>query len=256
MKKLLSFILAVCLMLSLCSAGFALQDTKEIEITYREISITLDGTEIIPVDAAGYAVEPFIYNGTTYLPIRGIANALKLAVDWNGDTSTVTLTSGGTAVPPLEPAKASQGTETKSAAYRNISIVINGEKISPKDVAGNTVEPFIIDGTTYLPVRAISEALALYVQWDGNTNTVILSTKAPVEPGDNEGQADNKPADTEPNDTPIKTSGTYVGSINSDKYHYPSCRYANKIEPESRIWFDSESEAIAAGYSPCGVCKP
>lgn len=57
-------------------------------------------------------------------------------------------------------------------------------------------------------------------------------------------------------DNPIKTSGVYVGSLESDKYHYPDCRYAQSIDPENEIWFDTEEEAISAGYSPCGVCKP
>lgn len=56
--------------------------------------------------------------------------------------------------------------------------------------------------------------------------------------------------------TPVKTSGTYVGSTNSDKYHDPSCRFAKDILDENQVWFDTKDEAQAAGYSPCGVCKP
>lgn len=43
-----------------------------------------------------------------------------------------------------------------------------------------------------------------------------------------------------------------VGSINSSKYHWPECPWAKKIAPENQIWFDSEAEAQAAGYTPCG----
>ncbi len=53
-----------------------------------------------------------------------------------------------------------------------------------------------------------------------------------------------------------KTTGTYVGSIESDKYHYPTCRWAEKILKENEIWFDTIDEAKAQGYQPCGVCKP
>ncbi|KUK43732.1 MAG: Extracellular nuclease [Methanothrix harundinacea] len=52
------------------------------------------------------------------------------------------------------------------------------------------------------------------------------------------------------------TGGLFVGSTRSDKYHYPSCRWAEKILPENAIWFSSSEEARAAGYVPCGVCKP
>ena len=60
--------------------------------------------------------------------------------------------------------------------YPGIQIVLDGEPVTPKDAAGNAVEPFTIDGTTYLPVRAIGEALGLEVGWDGSTNTVILTS--------------------------------------------------------------------------------
>ncbi|HAS04570.1 MAG TPA: hypothetical protein DCR71_02240 [Dehalococcoidia bacterium] len=64
-----------------------------------------------------------------------------------------------------------------------------------------------------------------------------------------------QPQDTTPAPTPA-SSGSYVGSIKSDKYHYPSCRYAKSILPENEIWFADAAEAQAAGYVPCGVCKP
>ena len=60
--------------------------------------------------------------------------------------------------------------------YSGIQIVLDGETVTPRDGAGNLVEPFTIDGTTYLPVRAIGEALGLEVGWDGSTNTVILTS--------------------------------------------------------------------------------
>lgn len=48
----------------------------------------------------------------------------------------------------------------------------------------------------------------------------------------------------------------FVGSINSDKYHYPSCRWAGKIKSENLVSFSSASEAKKAGYSPCQTCMP
>ena len=51
-------------------------------------------------------------------------------------------------------------------------------------------------------------------------------------------------------------SDKYVGSINSNVYHYPSCRYVKQIYPENKIWFSSSSDARAHGYRPCKVCCP
>lgn len=66
------------------------------------------------------------------------------------------------------------------------------------------------------------------------------------------------PPDTEPvpETTSQKSSGSYVGSVDSDKYHNPSCRFAKEILPENEIWFDSAEDAQNSGYSPCGGCHP
>lgn len=52
-----------------------------------------------------------------------------------------------------------------------------------------------------------------------------------------------------------KPSGmTYIGNINSYKFHYQSCSTLPK--ESNRVYFDSRAEAIAAGYTPCGRCEP
>ena len=77
-----------------------------------------------------------------------------------------TLTGGGVFAKNLK--------ETINAVYMNVKLVIDGEEIVPKDVNGNIVEPFIYNGTTYLPVRAIGEAFNKDVHWDGETATVYV----------------------------------------------------------------------------------
>lgn len=58
--------------------------------------------------------------------------------------------------------------------YPGISIYIDDQKLEPKDANGKPVEVFTYNGTTYLPVRAIAEALGKNVQWDGKTQSVYL----------------------------------------------------------------------------------
>ncbi len=41
-------------------------------------------------------------------------------------------------------------------------------------------EPFIYNGTTYLPVRAVGEAVGKEVAWDNDTKTVTLTTPPPT----------------------------------------------------------------------------
>jgi len=60
-------------------------------------------------------------------------------------------------------------------------------------------------------------------------------------------------------ESPSATTSTaylYVGSINSNVYHYPYCGNAAQIHPQNRIWFTSAEDARSQGYRPCKVCKP
>ena len=58
--------------------------------------------------------------------------------------------------------------------YPGVNIFIDDQKLNPKDANGNPVEVFIYNGTTYLPVRAVSEALGQPVQWEGSTSSVYI----------------------------------------------------------------------------------
>ncbi len=40
----------------------------------------------------------------------------------------------------------------------------------------------------------------------------------------------------------------FVGSINSNKYHWPECSFGKRIAEQNQIWFESEEEAQNAGY--------
>lgn len=62
---------------------------KNIRVQYCGIKLMVNGAPVTPKDANGSTVEPFIYNGTTYLPVRAVGNALGQDVSWNGSTKTV-----------------------------------------------------------------------------------------------------------------------------------------------------------------------
>ncbi len=77
---------------------------------------------------------------------------------------------------------AKQISETAELFYNNIKIFIDGGEIVPKDANGNVVEPFTMNGTTYLPVRAISNAFGKDVEWDGETQSVYIGKKDHTKP--------------------------------------------------------------------------
>ena len=74
---------------------------KRTDVTFTlrpEYHIVIDGTERTFVNANGTKVDPAIYNGSIYLPLRAIGEIMGKSVSWDGATQTVRLdsaTSGG-----------------------------------------------------------------------------------------------------------------------------------------------------------------
>lgn len=134
------------------------------EPVYAGISVIVDGEKLNPTDVNGDSTEPFIIDGTTYLPIRALAQALGLSVEWDNDTRTVVIGEKGSPV---------LGDE--------INITIDGKAFTAKDVNGTVVYPVNVNGSVYIPVRAIAEAFDKDVSWDGDTKTVTVKTPAPTE---------------------------------------------------------------------------
>lgn len=52
------------------------------------------------------------------------------------------------------------------------------------------------------------------------------------------------------------TAFAYVGNTASHKFHYEGCRAEQKIRADHRVNFDTREEAVNAGYTPCGICRP
>ena len=85
MKKMLLLVAALAMCFDPVTV-LASQGTQQAQITYKNITVYTDG-ELVDTTGA----EPFIYNGTTYLPVRAIANAVGKEVNWVGETNTVYL---------------------------------------------------------------------------------------------------------------------------------------------------------------------
>ena len=119
-------------------------------------------------------------------------------------------------------AAANVGRQTVEVDYNDIKITLNGETVELVDASGAPVEPFAINGTTYLPVRAVSDALGLDVNWDAATSTVVLSA-------------------------PEAEREVYITRTGS-KYHYDSnCN-------GGAYWPVSYETATGMGLEPCDKC--
>ena len=80
----LAMVLAVAL-----PVGAALV-SKKIDVA-TGVTLYVDDVRLDPKDANGNPVETFVYNGTTYLPVRAIGQAFGQTVEWDAATQSVYL---------------------------------------------------------------------------------------------------------------------------------------------------------------------
>ncbi len=112
------------------------------------ISVTVNNTPIT------FDQNPLIINGRTLAPVRAIFEALGATVEWKNDTREVISTKGDVTI---------------TMAIDSTTMYKNGNPIT-LDVA-----PQIIGGRTLVPVRAIAEAFNCKVEWNNDTQTVIIT---------------------------------------------------------------------------------
>lgn len=138
--------------------------------------ISIDGSERDFFNAKGEELQPIVYDGTTYLPVRAIGELIGKNVDWNQSTLTLTL-AGKRTTPEVK------GSEDKNAKRRAVAVDLRDDMIIKvddsvrrfTDANGNRVYPMVHDGATYLPLRAIGELMGKNVEWNSKTFTVTLA---------------------------------------------------------------------------------
>ena len=152
---------------------------KNISVQYGGVNIYIDGTKINPKDANGNAVEPIVYNGTTYLPVRAMSNAINKSVEWDEKTQTIYLgvKPGSTVYNRLNPAplKTTQILIKKDYSYDykvgiTINEIIRGEeawKLILKENYYNSPAP---EGKEYIVAKIIAAVLTI-----GNDKAVSFS---------------------------------------------------------------------------------
>ena len=98
-------------------------------------------------------VMPFIEDGVTLAPIRAVTEALGAEVIWNSETQEIVI--------------------KKDDININMTIGDNIAYINDNEVLLD-VAPQIRDDRTVVPMRFIAESFNLNVDWDGNSNTIII----------------------------------------------------------------------------------
>ena len=125
-----------------------------------DIKVVLNGKTL------SFDVPPQIINERTMVPIRAIFEALGASVDWNQETQTATAIQGNNEI----------------IVQMNNSI-INYKTNGVSDSYTCDVLPQIVSDRILVPVRAIAEVSGCKVDWNGESQTVIITdtTKLTVE---------------------------------------------------------------------------
>lgn len=63
-------------------------------------------------------------------------------------------------------------------------------------------------------------------------------------------------APTNPTVQPPDAVQEYIGNSNTQKFHLPTCPSVGDIKETNLVSFSTREDAVAAGYDPCGRCKP
>ena len=157
-KKLICFLGVLLLMMSLGQAAFAQTVNSGENYSFddlfgKSVIIKESNGATLVNGAKSDTVKILNRNNRTLVPIRFVAEKLSANVDWDQKTKTVTVFSGDKTVKLKENSK---------------TMTING-KTAQMDVAA-----IIVNGRTYLPLRAVGEALDKTVDYSSDYRMIAV----------------------------------------------------------------------------------
>ncbi|MBQ4526492.1 MAG: hypothetical protein II998_00305 [Clostridia bacterium] len=197
MKKLICLIVAVMILM-----------TQLTSFAAKDITVNINGNNL------DTPVSPMIVNDRTMVPFRAIFETLNMEVNWSEKHQKVHATNGDI----------------------TIILTIGSDKMLVNtDIVTLDAAPFISNGSTLVPVRAITEALNCEVGWDGENRVVVIETADYDGPGY---IAPEKEPEQEPEKEPEKEPevpnsseppAAYIPIIDDNP------AYINKNDPEMAV---------------------
>jgi phosphate transport system substrate-binding protein len=137
-RKIVSFVLALSIVLTLSVTAFAANPVK----------LIVDGTTL------STEATPIIINGTTVVPISAVSSAFGALTTWDAKTRKVTVNTASKIIVLT--------LNSKTALVNNV----------PKTMQGPAT---IVSGRTMVPVRFIAETLGADVNFEKTTNSVVIN---------------------------------------------------------------------------------
>ncbi|NQX45861.1 copper amine oxidase N-terminal domain-containing protein [Paenibacillus tritici] len=209
----------------------AVKTANPIKVQNADVTMIFDGVALQP--PAGQYV--FMYNNTTYIPLRFMSYALQKSVAWDAKNLKVTVAEPSSSElvviqEYLMNAASSPSFAAKNLALNNVnaSYVFNGSnKALPKGQSS-----YLLNGSIYVPLRFLSESVGNSIIWNPKTMTITASSKnyeentstPTVKPTNNGSSPSASPAPT-PTPAPAATTapgGSGAGGTGTSKVSYES----------------------------------
>lgn len=144
-KKMISLVFAAMLLMLLALPVQAKQTPV--------INVVVNGN-LVKMEA-----QPIMVKGRVLVPLRGVAEAMQAKVTWDQELNQVVVRRGMRVIEITIP---EVGDEYGGSVY------VNG------DYTDIDVEPKVLNGRTYVPLRIISEGLGAKTSWNQSTSTVSI----------------------------------------------------------------------------------
>lgn len=133
----------------------AADQTAATQAAANTIVLKIDSTTMI-VNGSSRTIPapPVIREGRTLVPVRVVSEAMSASVYWLEKTKQIRIVEGG----------------------NEILLTIGSKEMKVGGVAKTMdVEPMIIGGSTYVPLRFISENLGAEIAWNNDTREITLT---------------------------------------------------------------------------------
>ncbi len=126
----------------------------KLQIGSNTVTTVKDGVETVK----GIDVAPYIMNGSTLIPLRGLLEEMGATFTWDGEHRKIGITK--------------EETEIEMQIFNNLVYVTNN--IYGRVRYTLSVVPQITDSRTFVPVRFISEQLGYEVVWEAETRSIYI----------------------------------------------------------------------------------
>ncbi len=207
MKKLFSsLVISGILATSVCTYA----ETTSWKADKATFKVMVRGEEFISENPA------IVVEGRTYLPLRAMGDALDVNVEWNAELkqAEVAMSEKKPASGEVKaPVQAVVDTVTSWKAEKaTFKVMVRGAEFISEN------PPIVVEGRTYLPLRALGDVLGVDVEWNAELMQAEVAMKATSTPVATPVATSDSSTTSTPKPTPRPTSaadtiGVAIGSV-------------------------------------------